>query len=137
MDASFGQVEGPQINWAARGYAESDPDQQKCPAMDDELHPDDRHPADCAASSPGDDYATKITVEWTETFKVTAMVNLDQAREVFGLGGTPDREVEEKVRALLAWNAYAAIRCLARFGNSAAANGHQLLAMNGVPRGDW
>jgi hypothetical protein len=41
-----------------------------------------------------------ITLEWDTSGVCTATIPLDQAREVFGLGGTPDVELAWKVATL-------------------------------------
>lgn len=78
-----------------------------------------------------------IEVEWTETSKVKARIDLELARELFGLGGTSDREMESKVMAILAWSPGSMLERLAQFADMSDPNAYQVLSLNGLPRGDW
>lgn len=43
-----------------------------------------------------------ITIEWHETARCKATIPLDLVREMFGLGGTPDEEMEARVAVMAA-----------------------------------
>lgn len=84
-----------------------------------------------------EDVPAAIEVEWTETSKVKARIDLELAREMFGLGGTSDDEMESKVMAVLAWSPGTMLDRLAQFADVSDPYGHQVLSLNGMPRGDW
>jgi hypothetical protein len=42
-----------------------------------------------------------IKVSWSETTRFAAFLDMDQARQVFGLGGTPDDQVMRKARLIV------------------------------------
>jgi len=53
------------------------------------------------ALSATDDQKT-ITLEWDERTRCKATIPLDLARELFGLGGTPDTVLEERLTVVAA-----------------------------------
>ena len=53
-----------------------------------------------AFTEPAEPPKQEIKLEWREELHRKATVSLDQARELFGLGGTPDDELDWKVTVL-------------------------------------
>ncbi len=44
---------------------------------------------------------TQIRLTWTETQKLSAVLTPSEARDIFGLGGTPDDKIHRRIRALV------------------------------------
>jgi hypothetical protein len=79
-----------------------------------------------------------IDIGWTETRtrKCTVRLTPDEARERFGLGGTPDELLPVRIVALAGYS-HQVLGALDSMAKDEEFTGHKLELVNGLPPGDF